>query len=142
MSLASTKSKPRSCLQQERFQAQQRDKKLEEEINCCEKEYEAITIKLQKEIETKRAALATTRECLANDRMTVKEQINKDLDPQSIDSEERANRVVNYINAIDMEDFIQGREKPEDYQEQPENQQEKSKNQEKSEQCKEDIPSN
>ena len=110
MSLASTKSKPRNCLQQERFQAQQRDKKLEEEINCCEKEYEAITIKLQKEIETKRAALATTREFLANDRMTVKEQINKDLDPQSIDSEERANRVVNYINAIDMEDFIQGRE--------------------------------
>ena len=142
MSLASTKSKPRSCLQQERFQAQQRDKKLEEEINCCEKEYEAITIKLQKEIETKRAALATTREFLVNDRMTVKEQINKDLDPQSIDSEERANRVVNYINAIDMEDFIQGREKPEDYQEQPENQQEKSKNQEKYEQCKEDIPSN
>ena len=142
MGLASTKSKPRSCLQQERFQAQQRDKKLEEEINCCEKEYEAITTKLQKEIETKRAALATTREFLENDRMTVKEQINKDLDPQSIDSEERANRVVNYINAIDMEDFIQGREKPEDHLEQPENQQEKSKNQEKSEQCKEDIPSN
>ena len=127
MSLASTKSKPRSCLQQERFQAQQRDKKLEEEINCCEKKYEAITAKLQKEIETKRAALATPTEFLANDRMTVEEQINKDLDPQSIDSEERANRVVNYINAIDMEDFIQGQEKPEDHQEQPENQQEKSK---------------
>ena len=74
--------------------------------------------------------------------MTVEEQINKDLDLQSIDSEERANRVVNYINAIDMEDFIQGQEKPEDHQEQPENQQEKSKNQEKYEQCKEDIPSN
>lgn len=74
--------------------------------------------------------------------MTIEEQINEKLDARSIDSKERANRVVNYINAIDIEDFILGRKKPQDHQEQPENQQEKSKNQERSEQCKEDIPSN
>ena len=69
------------------------------------KEYEAIKSKLQKEIETKRTALATTREFLANDRMTIEEQIDKDLDAQSIDREERTNRVANYINAIDIEDL-------------------------------------
>ena len=127
-SSASTKSKQRSYLQEEPFQAQQREKKLEEEMNCCEKEYEVITIKLQKEIETKKTTLAATREFLAKNRMTTEEQINKDLDAQSIGSDERTNRVVNYINANDMEDFIRG--------------QDKSKNQEKSEQCKEDIPSN
>ena len=60
--------------------------------------------------------------------MTIEEQINEKLDARSIDSKERANRVVNYNNAIDMEDFILGRKKPQDHQEQPENQQEKSKN--------------
>ena len=38
--------------------------------------------------------------------MTIDEQINKYLEALSIDSKERTNRVVNYINAIDMKDFI------------------------------------
>ena len=39
--------------------------------------------------------------------MTIEEQINKDLDAQSIDREERTYRVVNQINAIDMEDLYE-----------------------------------
>ena len=41
--------------------------------------------------------------------MTIEEQINKYLEALSINSKERTNRVVNYINAIDMKGFIRGK---------------------------------
>ena len=55
---------------------------------------------MQKDIETKRTALITASEQLAEKTVTIEEQVNRELD------EERTNRVIKYINAIDVEDFV------------------------------------
>ena len=52
-SLASSKSRQRNYLQAEQFEAQQREGRLEEKVNYCEREYEATTTKLQRKFRKK-----------------------------------------------------------------------------------------
>ena len=115
-------------------------KKLEEELrelSQWEKEYQAISKKIQKDIEIKRATLITIIEQLVEKKVTVVEQINRELDAQSrrkiakkdqTNSEERSNRVMKYINTIDLENFVQKQERPTVHQEYPEDFKENSQN--------------
>lgn len=75
---------------------------------------------MQKDIEMNRTALIKTGVQPGKKRVTVEEQINRELEAQSINSEERANRVTQCINAIDLEYFVQVQERLAEHQENPE----------------------
>ena len=143
-SLVSNQSRQRCYIQEKRLQAQQKEAKLKEEINYFEKEYEAITTKLQKEIESRRAALLTTRQTLGNERPAGEDQLHKDFDVRSVNSVERTKRVANSIEAVDLQAFLEREEEiPEDHhQRQLELPREKSIEQKKPEQKNKENPRN
>ena len=75
-SLTSIKSQRHSNFQEKQLKTQQNDGKLEDELSKCEKEYEAFTTKMQKDIEIKRTVLITSAEQC---KVTMEEQINREL---------------------------------------------------------------
>ena len=64
------------------------------ELSYCEKDYQAVTTKIQNDIEIKRTVLITAREQLAEKKVTIEEKINKKLDAQWINSKEKTNSEV------------------------------------------------
>ena len=51
-------------------------------MSYCEKDYQAVTTKIQNDIEIKRTVLITAREQLAEKKVTIEEKINRKLDAQ------------------------------------------------------------
>ena len=72
---------------------------------------------MQKDIEKNRTALITERKQLAAKKVTVEEQINRELDGRSVNSIERTSRVILQVNASDLEDFVQEQDRPAENQE-------------------------
>lgn len=57
---------------------------------------------MQKDIEIKGTKQIIAREKRTEKKVTIEEQINTELHSQSINREERTNKIIKYINVVDL----------------------------------------
>lgn len=62
-------------------------------------------------LKIKKTALNNAREQLAEKKAAVEEEINREVDAQSINSKDRTDRFIKYINIIHLEGFVQEQER-------------------------------